>query len=113
MSSEEKDYIEGIYNYCDRWCEKCGFTAHCYLFTQESKIKTYEIMHNGSLSGIEEMFKKDIRGISNDRTGDEDTGEDTVDDEFLESLDEKDEDRTVKCNAQWETICRKTAPKKA
>jgi len=22
-------YIEGIYNYCDRWCEKCPFTSRC------------------------------------------------------------------------------------
>ncbi|MBD3343929.1 MAG: hypothetical protein GF401_02565 [Chitinivibrionales bacterium] len=22
-------YIEGIYNYCDRWCERCPFTTRC------------------------------------------------------------------------------------
>lgn len=22
-------YISGIYNYCDRWCERCAFTTHC------------------------------------------------------------------------------------
>lgn len=22
-------HIEGIYNYCDRWCEKCAFTSKC------------------------------------------------------------------------------------
>ncbi len=92
MSTEEKDYIEGIYNYCDRWCEKCGFTASCFLFTQESKIKTYEIMHNGNLSGIEEMFKKDIRGLGKEQTGDENTGEDVPDNEFLDSLEGNVED---------------------
>ncbi len=25
----EKQYIPGIYNYCDRWCERCGFTSRC------------------------------------------------------------------------------------
>jgi hypothetical protein len=24
-----KQFIEGIYNYCDRWCERCSFTARC------------------------------------------------------------------------------------
>ena len=22
-------YIPGIYNYCDRWCERCPFTSQC------------------------------------------------------------------------------------
>lgn len=26
---KEGNFIEGIYNYCDRWCEKCSFTARC------------------------------------------------------------------------------------
>ena len=24
-----KDLIPGIYNYCDRWCERCAFTSRC------------------------------------------------------------------------------------
>ena len=27
--SENPKYIEGIYNYCDRWCERCPFTSRC------------------------------------------------------------------------------------
>lgn len=27
--------IEGIYNYCDRWCERCGFTSHCLSFKMD------------------------------------------------------------------------------
>ncbi len=26
------DFIPGIYNYCDRWCERCPFTARCMNF---------------------------------------------------------------------------------
>lgn len=26
---KNKNYIEGIFNYCDRWCEKCTFTSRC------------------------------------------------------------------------------------
>lgn len=27
-----KNFISGIYNYCDRWCERCAFTARCMNF---------------------------------------------------------------------------------
>lgn len=28
-------YIPGIYNYCDRWCERCAFTDRCMTFAME------------------------------------------------------------------------------
>lgn len=31
--AENPKYIEGIYNYCDRWCERCIFTAQCLNFS--------------------------------------------------------------------------------
>ena len=27
--------ISGIYNYCDRWCERCQFTSKCLLYATE------------------------------------------------------------------------------
>lgn len=30
----EPRFIQGIYDYCDFWCEKCAFTAHCFRFAQ-------------------------------------------------------------------------------
>jgi hypothetical protein len=29
---KEGNFIEGIYNYCDRWCERCLFTGKCLNF---------------------------------------------------------------------------------
>jgi len=29
------NFISGIYNYCDRWCERCGFTSRCLLYATE------------------------------------------------------------------------------
>ena len=26
------NFISGIYNYCDRWCELCPFTSRCLNF---------------------------------------------------------------------------------
>ncbi len=33
-------FIPGIYNYCDRWCERCPVTAKCYLYWQERGRET-------------------------------------------------------------------------
>lgn len=33
----EKDFIPGIYNHCDRWCERCDYTQHCRLYYDERK----------------------------------------------------------------------------
>jgi hypothetical protein len=30
--SEKDGYIDSIFNYCDRWCEKCSFTSRCRNF---------------------------------------------------------------------------------
>lgn len=35
--SQNPKFIPGIYNYCDRWCERCPFTSRCmnYAISQE------------------------------------------------------------------------------
>ncbi len=35
----EGDYIPGIYNYCNRWCERCMYTDKCMTFEMEKEIK--------------------------------------------------------------------------
>lgn len=30
--AENPKFIPGIYNYCDRWCERCQFTSRCMTF---------------------------------------------------------------------------------
>lgn len=31
----EDNFIRGIFNYCDRWCERCNFTDRCRVFASE------------------------------------------------------------------------------
>ena len=31
----DPNLISGIYNYCDRWCERCQFTSRCFLYASE------------------------------------------------------------------------------
>ncbi len=37
-----KKYIPGIYNYCDRWCERCPFQHRCRVFADEAKLTAEE-----------------------------------------------------------------------
>ncbi len=31
-------HIPGIYNYCDRWCERCAFTSSCAVYERTSDL---------------------------------------------------------------------------
>jgi hypothetical protein len=81
MRSEHKSYIAGIYNYCDRWCEKCRFTAHCLLFTNESRIVTQEILKPGESLDIENIFNMSF-----------DNYQDALEDEIFDEKPEDDEE---------------------
>ena len=35
-------FIDGIYNYCDRWCERCTFTSRCRNFEGVRKLAPEE-----------------------------------------------------------------------
>ncbi len=34
-----EDFIPGVFNYCDRWCERCNFTDRCESFQFEKKLR--------------------------------------------------------------------------
>ena len=34
---EQEKHIRGIYNYCDRWCERCELSSKCLLYEKEQK----------------------------------------------------------------------------
>lgn len=38
----KKQYIDGIYNYCDRWCERCAFTERCRVYDMEREVMADE-----------------------------------------------------------------------
>ena len=56
-----KNFIPGIYNYCDRWCERCFFTARCINFAM---IREYsadpaasDITNEKFWQSLSEIFK--------------------------------------------------------
>jgi len=34
---QEAEFIPGIFNYCDRWCERCSMTSRCSLYFRETQ----------------------------------------------------------------------------
>ena len=59
--AKNKNFISGIYNYCDRWCERCAFTARCmnYAMTREySDDPTASDINNEKFwQNLSEIFK--------------------------------------------------------
>ncbi len=61
----EAEFITGIFNYCDRWCERCPMTSRCLLYYQESRQRN-EHLSNGEdpddlevvLHDVEENLKE-------------------------------------------------------
>ncbi|MBW3597971.1 MAG: hypothetical protein KY475_11930 [Planctomycetes bacterium] len=38
MSSSD-NFIDGVFNYCDRWCERCPLTTRCRVFASEQQFR--------------------------------------------------------------------------
>ncbi|MDA3879054.1 MAG: hypothetical protein PF436_01580 [Prolixibacteraceae bacterium] len=36
--ANRSEVISGIYNYCDRWCDRCTFTSRCSLYLTEQEM---------------------------------------------------------------------------
>ncbi len=90
MSEEKKSHIPGIYNYCDRWCERCKFTSQCLLFTNESKITTHQLLNNGELPNLNDIFDVEDEKGNDDDLSFEDFDDDDDDFEFGDN--EEDDD---------------------
>ena len=39
----KENFIDGIYNYCDRWCERCTFTSRCRNYESTSKLSPEQL----------------------------------------------------------------------
>ena len=58
-----KDNIPGIYNYCDRWCERCPFTSRCLNFKLGEKIEK-NIDNKDELNKIFwELFDENLENV--------------------------------------------------
>ena len=58
----KEDFIPGIDNYCDRWCERCPFTARCNNFkTSNQSPDEVDLNNTAFWEHITENFEKTIQ----------------------------------------------------
>ena len=80
--------IPGIYNYSDRWCEKCSYTNRCLLFKKEAKREIKHLLKNENESDAEHYSKlvvdemEDMEKLFGQNSNSED---------FLDSLDDNED----------------------
>jgi hypothetical protein len=59
--AKNENFIPGIYNYCDRWCERCPFTSRCMNFAMSKKYtddpEASDINNEKFWHSISEIFK--------------------------------------------------------
>jgi hypothetical protein len=59
--ARKKQFIPGIYNYCDRWCERCPQTSHCLNFAcseeEFADPETRDIENEAFWSKLSEAFR--------------------------------------------------------
>lgn len=46
LNRMKEKFIPGIYNYCDRWCERCDFTSRCRNYEGNSKLSPEQLDMN-------------------------------------------------------------------
>lgn len=58
--NESNNFISGIYNYCDSWCERCSFTDRCLNYASRDEFgfeeKNDERTLENTLDTVFEMF---------------------------------------------------------
>jgi hypothetical protein len=59
----KEEYIPGIDNYCDRWCERCSLTARCqnYKKTTTASVDSIDINNPAFWEHITENFQKTVK----------------------------------------------------
>lgn len=102
----DKRFIPGIYNYCDRWCERCSATTQCLNFSMSeeefSDPETRDIRNEKFWNKMSETFRDTIELL---RESAKEWGVD------LDPLEEKEDVEDIKAmNAAVENhlLCRAT-----
>jgi len=63
-NGEKTNHIPGIYNYCDRWCERCPFTSRCLNFEMSEEkfgdIENVDITNEVFWQKLSETFAETL-----------------------------------------------------
>lgn len=88
MEQDERGFILGIYNYCDRWCERCPLPSRCRVYAMETAVQIDGV--DGALARAAESLPEDPPGAW---TADEiwaEAAEDFSEEEYAQAMLERD-----------------------
>ncbi len=105
--AQDKRFIPGIYNYCDRWCERCSFTSRCLNFaTSEedfSDPETQDIRNEKFWKKISESFQVTMELLK------EAAEEQGIDLDAVDVKEAQEERRLTRESAKDHEVCRMAA----
>jgi len=68
--AENPQFIPGVYNYCDRWCERCPFTGRCMTFALSEEhfgdSETRDINNKAFWEKLSEIFRLTLEMVKED-----------------------------------------------
>lgn len=96
--AENPKFISGIYNYCDRWCERCPFTSRCMNFAlseeQFSDADAHDINNQAFWQKLSEIFQITLEMVK------ETAQREGIDLDSLDLQAASNEDRILRDNAE-------------
>ena len=101
--AENPNLIPGIYNYCDRWCERCPFTSRCMNFAlskeQFADPHTHDINNEAFWEKLSEIFQLALEMVK------ETAQEQGIDLDSLDLQQAADERETIRSSAKNHECC--------
>lgn len=78
---DEQGFIPGVFNYCDRWCEKCGFVRQCRVgaIDVDDISEDNEEVASEKVEGYEDRLKRMMDDMPG-REGTDDEDDDPIPD---------------------------------
>jgi len=92
MKHLDPNHIPGIYNWCDRWCERCNMTSRCYLYAQEQEDKAImgsDLDHDEKMEKLKEKLMETMEMLS------EAAEEFEMDEDDMDEIDEEEQDEMM------------------
>ncbi len=102
--AEDTRFIPGIYNYCDRWCERCPLTSRCMNFAlSEEKFgdpQTHDIDNEAFWQKLHEVFQSTLEMLK------ETAQEIGIDIDSLDDKDDSDDENNIDNITENHQCCR-------
>ncbi|WP_194977126.1 hypothetical protein [Aquiflexum lacus] len=92
MKQFDPNHIPGIYNWCDRWCERCKMTSKCFLYAQEQEDRA---IMDSDLDQDEKMEKMREKLMETMEMLSEAADEFEMDEDEMDELDEEEQEEIM------------------